>query len=1213
MTLRSHFFHSASGCIMSNSRGHGRQKLLALSLGTFLFLGGCAKNGGVNSETARQMISHRNLGLAYLEEGQHRDAADEFQKLVEIAPEEPLGYANLGLAYLRMAGELEQSEKWLLSALRLKPEDPDISLLLTKVYELTQRESRAVSTLETVLKKHPDHVRTLYQLALYYTKMPDPKAQERATACLAQVVNAIPANVAARLRLIELLLRGDRPGDAIQQMETIRQTLPELPQGSVEIFRKALELMRNGDAKQAFTPALMFHNLMKPTSFYQASLTELRGTGGPIAGAPIYRFSQLASLPRHRQTGIPETLTFNDVTDASGLNIVSVDVDAAPSGDNPLTILAEGDHDGDGDQDLFVSRWLSGEKVSRHYLFTNDNGAFSDIAAEAGISHPGRNLSALFADYDNDGYLDMFVVNSKANKLYHNSGESTFQDVTASAGIETTSEGRTALFADLDLEGDLDLFLGTTSQNRLYRNNLDGTFAEIADEAGIDGEALISRDAAFGDFDDDGDIDLLVVNEDGSNRYFDNLRQSYFRDITTHAGLTTDGGSGAVAAGDYDNDGYLDLFVTDLAGERHLLLRNQGDGTFEQDDRSHNAFESIKGFAGLDAVFFDADNDGFLDLLAAGSPSDENTERGGLKLFYNRGDGTYLEASSLLPDHLGPASQVEVSDYDNDGDLDIFVADIYGGVHLLRNDGGNVNNFLVVRLAGLRTGSTKNNYFGIGAKVEVKAGDLYQMKVMSDPVAHFGLGNRDGADVVRVVWSNGVPQNRFNPERNQTVVETQILKGSCPWLYVWNGIEYEFATDALWASALGMPLRIMAGEPLYAFPNSASEHFKLPSGRLKPKGGKYSLQFTTELWETPYLDQVRLIVVDHPDSVDIFVDETFTPPPFPPFRIYAVTDKRQPVSARDDRGNDVLEKIAHADGDYVSNLTPAMYQGVMEHHDLILDLGDLSGADSVFLFLYGWLFPTDASINMNMAQSAAAGSVFPLLQVIDDEGNWKTVIENLSFPKGKNKTLVVELTNKFLTHDYRIRIRTNMQIYWDHIFYSTDVSSGSLRKVRLDPVAADLHYRGFSELTWETPYSPSIPDYQTVSTEAKWRDLTGFYTRYGDVLPLLLESDSKYVVMNAGDEVTLEFDAEDSPELPSGWSRDFLFYNNGWLKDGDLNTAQGQTVELLPFHGMSSYPYGTDEAYPDDEESQSYLKRYNSRQVTAEAFKRFLFNFHAGN
>lgn len=1175
----------------------------------FLLLAGCGKSADVAPETARRMIKHRNLGLAYLEEGQHRDAAHEFQKLVEIAPDEPLGYANLGLTYLRMAGELGQAEERLQEALKLVPDDPDISLLLAKVYELTDREPQAVSTLETALKKHPSHVRTLYQLALYYDKTQNPKAQERATDCLAQVVIALPANVAARLRLIKLHLQSGKAGDAVQQMETIRQILPKLPQGSGEIFRKALELMRNGDTEQAFTPALMFHNLMKPTSFYQASLTELRGTGGPIAGAPIYRFSQFVSLPRNRQTEIPDALTFTDVTDASGLSMVSAASVTAPDDDTPLTILAEGDHDGDGDQDLFVSRWLSGEKVSRQYMLTNENGTFLDITAEVGISHPGRDFFALFADYDNDGFLDLFIINSEANRLYHNSGEGAFQDITASTGIETTSEGRTALFADLDLEGDLDLFITTGTRNRLYRNNLDGTFSEIADEAGLIGEEFISRDATFGDFDDDGDIDLFIVNQNGTNRYFDNLRQSYFRDITRHTNLITDGGSSAVATGDYDNDGYIDLFVTALIGGQHSLLRNRGDGTFERDARSEGAFESIKGFAGLDAVFFDADNDGFLDLLVAGESQDETKAHSGLHLFYNNGSGIYLNATSLLPEDLSATSQVEVADYDNDGDLDIFLVDIQGGVHSLRNDGGNVNNFLIVRLAGLRTGSTKNNYFGIGAKVEVKAGDLYQMKVMSEPIAHFGLGNRDGADVVRVVWSNGVPQNRFNPERNQTIVETQILKGSCPWLYVWNGNEYEFATDVLWASALGMPLGIVAGEPLYAFPNSASEYFKIPKNTLRPKDGKYSLQFTSELWETPYLDQVKLLVVDHPDSVEIFVDGTFTPPPFPPFRIYTVTNKRQPVSARDDRGNDVLKKIAHADGEYVSNLTPAMYQGVMEPHDLILDLGDLSGADSIFLFLYGWLFPTDASINVNMAQSAGGGSIFPYLQVIDDDGSWKTVIENISFPKGKNKTLVVELTNKFLPlgRDYRVRIRTNMQIYWDHIFYSTDVSSGSSRKVSLEPVIADLHYRGFSELTWQTPYSPSIPDYQTVSTETKWRDLTGLYTRYGDVLPLLLEPDNRYIIMNAGDEVTFEFDSAQVPELPSGWSRDFLFYNNGWLKDGDLNTARGQTVELLPFHSMSSYPYGAEETYPKDEEHQSYLRTYNSRKVTAEPFKRFLF------
>jgi hypothetical protein len=183
-----------------------------------------------------------------------------------------------------------------------------------------------------------------------------------------------------------------------------------------------------------------------------------------------------------------------------------------------------------------------------------------------------------------------------------------------------------------------------------------------------------------------------------------------------------------------------------------------------------------------------------------------------------------------------------------------------------------------------------------------------------------------------------------------------------------------------------------------------------------------------------------------------------------------------------------------------------------------------------------------------------------------------------------------------------------MQIYWNHIFYATKVADSPLRSFSLEPVAADLHYRGFSKVTRETPYSPHIPDYQSVTTAPKWRDLTGSYTQYGDVLPLLLESDSKYVIMNAGDEITIEFDAAQLPEPPSGWKRDFIFYNDGWLKDGDLNTARGQTVEPLPFHGMTSYPYGLKESYPKDEEHISYLEEYNTRKITAEAFKQILFD-----
>jgi hypothetical protein len=548
-----------------------------------------------------------------------------------------------------------------------------------------------------------------------------------------------------------------------------------------------------------------------------------------------------------------------------------------------------------------------------------------------------------------------------------------------------------------------------------------------------------------------------------------------------------------------------------------------------------------------------------------------------------------------------------VTDCDNDGDLDIFLVGYHDGIHLLRNDGGDVNNYLVVKLAGLRTGSGKNNFFGIGSKVEVKAGDLSQVRVMREPIAHFGIGNRERAELVRVVWSNGVAQNWFNPERNQTIKEDQILKGSCPWLYAWNGEQYEFVTDVLWASALGMPLGIMGKEMAYAFANSTDEYLKIPGEKLESRSGRYSLQFTSELWETPYLDQVKLLVVDHPDSVDIFVDERFTPPPFPAFRVYAVADKRLPVSARDDQGNDLLPKIVRQDGNYVSNLTPAEYQGITEPHDLVLDLGDLARVDSLFLFLQGWIFPTDASINVNMSQSSAVKAVPPLLQVIDKKGNWQTAIENLGFPKGKNKTVVADLSGKFRSEDYRLRIRTNMQIYWDHIFFSTNVAGIQLRNLSLKPVAANLHFRGFSKVTRETPYSPHIPDYQTMAANPQWRDLTGLYTKYGDVLPLLLASDSKYVIMNAGDELTLEFDAAQIPELPSGWKRDFIFYNDGWLKDGDLNTAHGQTVEPLPFHGMSSYPYGPKESYPGDQEHATYGQKYNTRKVTTEAFKRLLF------
>lgn len=1171
-----------------------------------LIFSGCEKKQVEDKKKSLDMVTIRTLGLAYLEENKLKEAEAEFLKLIEIAPEEALGHANLGLVYMRM-GKYVEAEEQVKKALKIEPKKPDIRLNLAEIYELTQREDEAIKVLENTLKHTPDHVKTLYKLAKIYTKSHDQKVRLRGEQYLKKVVERMPANIVVRLQLIEILLRNRKTDQAAMHMEELRKQMPELPKESVEFFEKGLALMQASKPKEALVPAMILHNFLKVTPQYQADILDLKGPGGPLMGSPILTFSQDISLEIQKQEAILDAIRFTDATTAAGLDVVQNVQQESSSSHESEVILAVADFDSDNDQDLYVSSWIPDKNKSVNFLFRNDFGQFVDISAEAGIKHAGKDQAAIFADYDNDGYLDIYIVNTASNLLYFNVEEGKFRNIAVPAGVAESDTGYAALFADFDHEGDLDLYLATATANRLYRNNSDGTFTELSEKMGIAGGNTCSRDAAFGDFDEDGDLDLFVVNKDTSNILYTNLRQGRFQDITAKSGLTSERGSGAVAVGDYNNDGFLDLFVTALESGHYYLYRNQGDGTFKNDTRSKEMYRVLQKFIGLDALFFDFDNDGFLDLLIVGKQLDEAKGGRGILLFHNDGTGKFENVSSLLPQNIPSVRSVAVADYNEDGDMDIFITGFNGGIRLLRNDGGNVNKYLKVLLVGLRTGSGKNNYYGIGAKLEIRAGDLYQMRVVAEPVTHFGLGHRLKADVVRILWPNGVPQNLFYPGSDQDLVEEQTLKGSCAFLYTWDGQKYTFVTDIMWRSALGMPLGIMGGSTAYAFPNSSQDYFRIPGEMLKTREGVYSLQITEELWETAYFDQVKLIVVDHPDTVDVFIDERFVPPPIPPLKLFNVAKRQYPKSVTDERGNDLLPLIQQKDDVYVSNLSPTQYQGITEMHDLILDLGDLSQDHKVILYLDGWIFPTDASINVAISQSDQIKVIPPFLQVMNRNGHWQTVIENLSFPMGKNKTIIADLTDKFLTNDYWLRIRTNMQIYWDYIFFSTEEQDVPMRKTTLNPISADIHYRGFSRLYRKGGrYGPHWFDYSEVSTEPKWRDLIGYYTRYGDVLPLLLESDDKYVVINAGDEVTVEFDATQVPDLETGWSRDFLIYSDGWIKDGDFNTAHSKTVEPLPFHGMTRYPYGSDESYPMDEEHQPYLKKYNTRKVTTEKLRKLV-------
>ncbi len=482
--------------------------------------------------------------------------------------------------------------------------------------------------------------------------------------------------------------------------------------------------------------------------------------------------------------------------------------------------------------------------------------------------------------------------------------------------------------------------------------------------------------------------------------------------------------------------------------------------------------------------------------------------------------------------------------------------------------------------------------------LELRAGEIYQTRVVSGRTTHFGLGPHLKADVLRVEWTNGVPQTIYFPGTDQDVVEGEMLKGSCAFVYTWDGKQFRFVTDAMWRSALGMPLGLMGSTSAFAPAGASQEYVRISGDALRPRDGRYLLQFTEELWETAYADEVKLVAVDHPDSVDVFVDERFVPPGPVKMRLIQTSRRYLPLSATDERGNDVLPALRDVDDVYVSNFTPTQYQGVVDPHDLILDLGVNAGSKGSFLFLRGWIYPTDASINVALSQRSSSRAAPHSLEVRDANGKWRTVVADIGFPSGKDKTIVVDLAGKFLTADHHVRIRTSMQIYWDQVFVARNIENNEIKTTTLSPISADLHFRGFSRMYRKGGrYGPYWFAYDNVKRESPWRPISGAFTRFGDVLPLLRGSDDQYIVMAPGDEATIQFDATSASSLPAGWTRDFLLYTDGWVKDSDLNTAFGTTVGPLPFHRVSSYPYGPSDAYPGDAEHRRYLRDYNTRIV----------------
>lgn len=464
--------------------------------------------------------------------------------------------------------------------------------------------------------------------------------------------------------------------------------------------------------------------------------------------------------------------------------------------------------------------------------------------------------------------------------------------------------------------------------------------------------------------------------------------------------------------------------------------------------------------------------------------------------------------------------------------------------------------------------------------------ELFIWNCASSSWESVGLHYASGDAVIEAATTSGFADYIDTGGYLQLLAETRYHSASCPYLYAWNGTASEFIADFNTPGGLGY-YDASAGKPYYPRPE---DYTKIDGLQLEPCDGVYRVEIAEDQDEVVYLDQAKLLVVDHPQGTEIYTPTMTKFAQAYPFKVYTIKEPKLPVCAVDENGEDILSVISKVDRTYT--------EGKDFYWDTItLDFGDLSGSEEIKLVFNAYM---DWPLAPEIAARYMTEEYRARVEVINEGGDWEEVSleEPLGLPVAKPRTYVVDITDWFKTEDYRVRIHYYERALFDYIAVDTS-EDGEVSISELDPVSADLHWKGVAKEFSPDGTKPLIADYYTTADTSGFEPFAGNLTRYGDVLPLLAEVDDKFVIMHAGDDISLAFN-----EVPvsEGMERDYFLFSDAYYKLHFVRMLLGEdisSVEPLPFHGMSAYPYPDDEGYPYDAEHMAYLEEYNTREVVA--------------
>jgi Flp pilus assembly protein TadD len=1134
-----------------------------------------------------------NLGAAYMNQQFFEKALKAFQESSALDPKLQIARLNQGIALLNL-GRVGPAQEILEEAVKRDPTDPHAWYNLGLLKKNSENPQSAVDAFRRVTEIDPNDADTWYFLGAAHAQI---KQYPQAIDAFQHALKLNPLHASAQFGLARAL---QQSGDAAGA----REHLARFQYITQNKLGAAISLAYGEQGKY--------------------SLAE------EAAGAPEKVPAQLA-------------VKFVDVTEKAGL---VGEPDPRTAGDNDLlSDFGPGacflDYDGDGQLDIFLPD--NGAQGGMSLYRNLGDSRFEDVTKKAGLDPSVHGIGCTAGDYDNDGREDLAVGVENGVLLLHNEKSGTFKDVTKAAGIKANREVLSLLFIDYDHDGDLDLYLtegsleilgdkflhqdvvpligeeqsvaSTAEQrgtNQLWRNNGNGTFTDVTDQTEVSAPA--SYAAAIGtDYNNDRAVDIVATGSRGETTILENPREGKFirREPIP---ITAEGG--AIAVLDFDHDGWMDLA---FAPGPTLWRNKEGDG-FKKVE-----LPKTNWITGGSVAAFDHDNDGWVDLVAVGETKEG---KGEVKLFRNLGPDGFKDVTAdvgLDKIQLKDPRAIITGDYDNDGATDLLITQNHGPAVLLRNEGGNQNHWLRLNLKGLN-----DNKSAIGTKVEVFAGGVRQKFEIAgssgylgqnSPYLTVGLGAAKQADVVRMLWPTGVLQDEIEVagDREQKFTEIDRRGSSCPTLFVWDGKHYQLVGDMLGAGVVGH--WVAPGERNIARP---TEYIKIDRDSVRLKDDSIenphpvaqnatrvghpmlSFRFMEPLEESVYLDQVQLLAIDHPADIDVYPNEYFASnPPYPPFKVVASQNARPPAAAHDEHGHNVLpDLLAHR---YFGDFKVLPFLGFAEMHSLELDLGEAYRGGPLWLLMHGEIEYFSAN-SMYAADQAGLKPVSPYVEALGADGKWTRVIDDIGFPAGGARTMTADLTGKLPVGTERIRISTNLQIYWDSILISHTSQNQSVRLTPVPLVRADLAYHGFPLKIENQPPGNVEYIYEKASATGPYARPAGAYTRYGDVLPLLTSLDDRLAVFGSGDEVALDFDPSTLPPLPTGWARDYFFVANGYEKDMDFYAYDGDHVAPLPFHDMGTYPY-PGKSFPLDDTHLDDLLNYNTRYMSGNESRAYSFHY----